>query len=230
MDNFPNFQNGNSMKTRTIVSLTTALLALGAAYVWGNDLDKILQKLTEDGPQHYQEPPHYSYSTGYYPYSPPPPEIDIVARRQHAYDVGYRVGQDDFHQHLTLHFVRHPDLYDEGTHDAFARGYTNGYNVARELAVSREREFSRPKVNSQPVRSEHYASGYSPYAPPPKEGSLSVRKQHAFETGFRAGQDDFHQGHSKHFTRHDTLYDADTHDSFAKGYEGGYDAARSRKR
>ena len=45
--------------------------------------------------------------------------------------------------------------------------------------------------------------------------------------GFRVGQDDFYGGHTKHFTRHKDLYDADTHHKFALGYEHGYDKARA---
>ena len=219
------------MKAKTLTLLSAGVLAgFASSLLLGNDLDKVLQALSDNGPTHYQEPPNYQNGTGYYPYTPPPPQANTPERNQHAYDVGYRVGQDDFNAHFSLHFTRHPDLFDDATRDAFASGYTNGYNIAREASVSRQRQYAKPAVNPQHVKSDQYKSGYSPYAPPPKEAPISVQKQHAFEVGFRAGQDDFHKGVSKHFDRHQALYTPDTHESFAQGYSGGYDAARSRKK
>lgn len=218
------------MKTKLSILVVVLPVLAVSTIVWANDLEKVLKALADQGPGHYQEPPRYANGTGYYPYTPPPPQVDPTIRNQHAYDVGYRVGQDDFHAHFAMHFVRHPDLYDDGTKDAFAHGYTNGYSIAREAAASRDRAYAKPVANSQHVKSEHYASGYSPYAPPPKDAKPSDRKQHAFEVGFRAGQDDYHKKLDKHFTRHQALYDQETHESFSNGYDRGYDASRSHKK
>lgn len=85
-------------------------------------------------PQAYAPSTPY-YQSGYYPYSAPPARSEKVSdaqRRQHAYDVGYRVGQDDFHRGLDKHYVRHPDLYDSDTRDGFKDGYESGYDRARD--------------------------------------------------------------------------------------------------
>ena len=181
--------------------------------------------------KHYQAPPHYSSGSGggYYPYTSPPPKANETQQRQHAYDVAYRVGQDDFHHHLSKHFTRHPDLFDDLTHDAFRTGYESGYDAAREGASRRGRPYTPPAVHHQHVPSEHSSSGYYPYASTPSKASGVSATKHAYEVGFRVGQDDFHKGLSKHFTRHDRLFNKETHDSFKLCYEDGYDHARAHK-
>ena len=117
-----------------------------------------------------------------------------------------------------------------GSHDAFAKGYDAGYDRAREEAHQRERAYQTLKAAQQAVPSEHYTSGYYPYAPPQKDAPRENRLRHAYEVGFRVGQDDFYKGVTKHFTRHDKLFDKETHDAFAHGYDQGYDQARSHRR
>jgi hypothetical protein len=212
------------MKRKLTYALTLGALILTVAHA--SDLTEALRKLSENGPVHYQPPPSYYDSPGYYPYSAPPPNIPDPQRNQHAYDVGYRVGQDDFLQQHSKHFVRHTDLFDDSTRDAFAHGYDTGYDVAREAAARRDREYYRAKVAPTPIPSEHYKSGFYPYTPPPKEASSVDRQRHAYDVGYRVGQDDAHKNLAKHFTRHEKLYDKDTHDSFAAGYDKGYDRAR----
>lgn len=205
----------------------TLLGGLALTVAHASDLSDALRKLSDNGPTYYQPPPTYSDSPGYYPYAPPPPNIPPPQRAQHAYDVGYRVGQDDFLQGHSKHFVRHVDLFDDATRDAFSHGYDTGYDVAREAAARRDQEYYRARVSPQPpVPSEHYKSGYYPYTPPPKEAPNVDRQRHAYDIGYRVGQDDSQKGLSKHFTRHDKLFDKDTHESFAAGYDKGFDRAR----
>lgn len=87
--------------------------------------------------------------------------------------------------------------------------------------------YSRPAT---PYGNGPYSSGYYPYSAPPRNESLSVQKAHAYEVGFRVGQDDFHHKRPKHMDQHKSLFDDATHDSFRDGYEAGYDAARRSKR
>jgi hypothetical protein len=186
-----------------------------------------LDALSRELSSHYQAPSDYSDGGGYSPYSPPPSGVAPANRNQHAYDVGYRVGQDDFHRHLTKHFTRHDDLYDPATHDAFGSGYESGYDRARSEAIRLE-QHSRPRSHAEHAKSENYPSGYYPYSPPPKNAPPEMRLRHAYEVGYRVGQDDFNTGHSKHYTRHEELYEKDTKNQFKHGYEIGYDKARAR--
>lgn len=217
----------NIRGARTIVA--AALLIGGTAHSNSQQLGDVLKQLVQEASSQYLEDSHYSDHTGYYPYTSPPAEADAKTRNQHAYDVGYRVGQDDFHHQLSKHFVRHPDLFDDATHDAFGSGYSAGYDAAREGSASRDRSYHAPVASREPVKSDRYPSGYYPYAPPPGGQNAASTNRHAYEVGFRVGQDDFNHGHSKHFTHHEELYDKDTRDSFAHGYDDGYDRARDRK-
>ena len=190
----------------------------------------VLKAITDSASNNYHAESHYGEQTGYYVYSPPPSEADNAMRNQHAYDVGYRVGHDDYHHHLSKHFTRHPDLYDQATHDAFAGGYESGYDRAREESASRLHDYRPPAVYRESVKSENYPSGYYPYTPPHPDQSDTDRNRHAYEVGYKVGQDDFDHGHSKHFTRHEKLFDKGTHDSFGRGYGAGYDKARDRSK
>ncbi|MEZ0389797.1 MAG: hypothetical protein ACAI34_22145 [Verrucomicrobium sp.] len=216
-----------SLLWRSASLLGTVTLAVTALHA--NDLAKLLQGLSDQGTSHYQPPPDYASGTGYYPYAPPPPEVNEVQRRQQAYDIGYRVGQDDFHSGHSKHFIRHPELFDEQTKDAFGHGYDSGYDLAREAAAARQKAYASPRVAPGYIKSEHYPSGYYPYTPPPQKASDTDQQRHAYDVGFRVGQDDFHHKLSKHFPRHEKLYTEATHESFAAGYEKGYDRARGYK-
>lgn len=217
-------------KARKTMVLAIALLAGVAPGLKAQQFKDVLKQILADASQHYQAESNYSDHTGYYPYTPPPSEADAAARNQHAYDVGYRVGQDDYHHHLSKHFTRHPDLFDSATHDAFANGYGAGYDAATEGASSRQAAYQPPVAIREPVKSDRYPSGYYPYAAPAQGQTPAERNRHAYEVGFRVGQDDFNHGHTKHFTHHQDLYDNESHDSFAHGYEDGYDRARSHQR
>lgn len=207
-----------------------AFLAIGGASpVGAQGIQDFLKNVIQEASSQYLEDSHSPDHTGYYPYAAPPREADAASRNQHAYDVGYRVGQDDFHHHLSKHFVRHRDLFDDATHDAFASGYGAGYDIAREGASNRDRSYHPPVASREPVASDRYPSGYYPYASPPSGQSSAARNRHAYDVGFRVGQDDFNHGHSKHFTHHEKLFDKETRDSFAQGYEQGYDRARGNR-
>ena len=81
------------------------------------------------------------YPSGYYPYSAPPKGANPEVQKRHAYDVGNRIGQDDFNHGHSKHFTRHKDMYDDETHHNFALGYEHGYDKAR--------DHSRPSGGSQ---------------------------------------------------------------------------------
>lgn len=66
------------------------------------------------------------YSSGYYPYSTPPPTVSQSSRNAHTYDVAYRVGQDDYHHKRPKHMDQHRNLFDNTTHNAFRDGYEAG--------------------------------------------------------------------------------------------------------
>ena len=212
----------------------TISLFLGGAPAYSQGLkdaqkDALREALNTDASSHYQSPPDYSNPGGYYPYAPPPRGIDPTARNQHAYDVGYRVGQDDFHAGQGKRFARHRDLFDEATHDSFGRGYEIGYDRARSDAARRSAR-QQPRAHTGHVESSRYPSGYYPYSSTPKEASPQVQRHHGYETGFRVGQDDFRGGHAKHYSHHAKLYSKETQHDFALGYERGYDKARARSR
>ncbi|MCB1076244.1 MAG: hypothetical protein KDM64_00325 [Verrucomicrobiae bacterium] len=216
------------MKTKILLSIVFLSVFAGVSpSLHAQDFGDVLKQIVIEASKNYQQDSHYSDQTGYYPYTAPPREADAKVRNQHAYDVGYRVGQDDFHHHLSKHFVRHEDLYDDATHDAFGSGYGAGYDAARDGASNRDKSYQPPVASREPVKSDRYPSGYYPYSAPPQGQSDAVRQRHAYEVGFRVGQDDFNHGHSKHFTHHEDLFDGDTKDSFAHGYEEGYDKARA---
>ena len=207
------------------LGIAAAILIGSTSYLFG-DLGDVIAAALKDAASHYQAPPHYSNPSDYSPYTPAPLKADPVSRNQHAYDVGYRVGQDDFHHHLSKHFTRHPDLYDKATHDSFASGYERGYDVARDRD-RREQQYRPPRTSPRHVESPLYPSGYYPYSAPPKNADKETRSRHGYEVGYRIGQDDYHHGHSKHYTRHPDMYDKDTQHNFALGYEHGYDKARN---
>ena len=218
------------MKLNYITSAVAFSLLLSPIGLKAEKFGDVLADIVKDAATHYQNPPHYANGGGYYPYTPPPAKADPTTRNQHAFDVGYRVGQDDFHHHLSKHFTRHSKLYDHDTHDAFARGYGSGYDIARAQASGTNRPYPQPSVPSGHIKSSLYPSGYYPYAPAPRDAHPSTKQRHAYDIGFRVGQDDFYGGHSKHFTRHPDLYDKGTHDDFAMGYGHGYDKARAHAR
>ena len=217
------------MKAKKILLLPLALLASTCLLYSESLKDALLDALSRDSSSHYQAPSNYSNSGSYSPYAPPPPDADPRARNQHAFDVGYRVGQDDFHQHLKAQISRHENLYDRGTADAFGSGYHTGYDRAKSDAA-RVNHHQRPQVNSGHTKSGNYPSGYYPYSPTPKDANPQQKSRHAYEVGYRVGQDDFHHGHSKHYTKHAELYDRDSKHDFAQGYEHGYDKARAHTR
>ncbi len=217
------------MKATNALLLLALAMAAPVAAVRAEGLGDVLKQIVKEAASDYQAQSHYGQQSGYYPYTAPPRDADKRVRNQHAYDVGYRVGQDDFHHHLDKHFVRHPDLYDDETHDAFGKGYESGYDAARAGLASTKATYNQPVAVREPVKSDRYPSGYYPYASPPSGQSAAVRNHHAYEVGFRVGQDDFNHGHSKHFVHHEDLFDDATRDSFAHGYEQGYDAARAHK-
>lgn len=72
-----------------------------------------------------------AYGSGFYPYTSSPPNLSKSQRNSHAYDIGYRVGQDDFHHKKDKHYVKHPGLYDSDTRESFKKGYEKGYDDAR---------------------------------------------------------------------------------------------------
>ena len=59
-----------------------------------------------------------------------------------------------------------------------------------------------------------------------RPGPWQGNKSGVYDTAYRAGQDDYYRGKDKHMTNHKKLYDSNTHDTFKRGYEAGYDAAR----
>jgi len=214
------------------LNLTVAAVLLGsfAAPLMAKDFGDVLSDIVREASSHYQSPPHYSNPGGYSPYTPPPLKADPVARNQHAFDVGYRVGQDDFHQHHSKRFSRHPDLFDRATQDAFASGYERGFDTAKQAASRGRNPYTPPRTSPRHAESALYPSGYYPYSPPPQGADRETRNRHSYDVGYRVGQDDFHHGHSKQFMRHKDLYDRSTQRNFALGYEHGYDKARALER
>lgn len=165
----------------------------------------------------YHEPSPYAGQGNYSPYSPAY-AAPSQSQRQHAFDIGYRVGQDDYRHNLNMSTARHRGLFDKNTEDSFRAGYSSGYNQAKEN--DRYRQKGKPQ----------YSSGYSPYTQAPKEASSEERNRHAYDVGYRVGQDDFHRGLKKSYSRHDSLFDSKTASSFNSGYQAGYDKAKSRGR
>ena len=94
--------------------------------------------------------------------------------------------------------------------------------------ASRPAYYPPPQVHPYRATSDYYSSGYYPYSRPAPTQSVSSQKAHAYDVGYRVGQDDFHHNRSKHMDQHKNLYDSATHDAFRDGYEAGYDAARRR--
>jgi hypothetical protein len=179
-------------------------------------------------PVPYYEPSPYSGQGSYSPYTPAY-AVPSQAQRQHAFDIGYRVGQDDYRHDLNMSTARHRGLFDKNTEDSFRAGYSSGYNQAK--SNDRYRQQSRPQgYQGYAYRDPGYPSGYSPYAQAPKEASSEERNRHAYDVGYRAGQDDFHRGLKKSYSRHDKLFDSKTSSSFNSGYQAGYDKAKSRSR
>ena len=86
----------NSHRLRIPSALTAIFLAGSPAIVMAGDLGEALAEIVRGASSHYQAPSHYSNAASYSPYTPPPLKADPVARNQHAYDVGYRVGQGGF--------------------------------------------------------------------------------------------------------------------------------------
>lgn len=202
------------------LSQCVTIIAVAAGITSCNVSPDTINSLTES----LAQPSPYSshgYASGYYPYSQAPSQASIDKRRHHAFDVGKRVGADDYHHGKDKRYVKHPDLYDSNTQDAFKKGYYKGYEKARDtFERGRQRQ-------AQANRSAHHRSGYSPYSPAPTHASSQSRNHHAYDIGYRVGQDDFHAGRSKHYPRHGKLYDSSTRDSFKTGYVAGYNIARS---
>jgi hypothetical protein len=223
----------NKSTTKTPLLLLLILtLSSGSLYsqALGEALaDALRDALNKDSSSHYQSSSNYSNSGGYSPYSAAPQGIDPKARNQHTYDVGYRVGQDDYHAGRDKHFVKHPDLFDRETREPFGRGYENGYDRARSEA-NRRKEQERARSHSGHAESSRYPSGHYPYSTTPKNASPGEQRRHGYEVGYRVGQDDFNGGHSKHYTAHPKLYTKETRHDFTLGYEHGYDKARAQAR
>ena len=119
---------------------TSLLLSLGAGLFLTNCDQSAINALAEAASQTvYSTPPQVHpyraqtdyYSSGYYPYSVSPQTIPNSERRAHAYDVAFRVGQDDYHHGRPNHMDQHKKLFDSVTHDAFRNGYKAGYDAAR---------------------------------------------------------------------------------------------------
>ncbi|MCF6312083.1 MAG: hypothetical protein L3J39_06500 [Verrucomicrobiales bacterium] len=172
---------------------------------------------------------HSNYNSGYSPYVAPPRGANSAQSRDHAYQVGFRVGQDDFNQNMDKHYPRHAQLYTSNTQSAFKQGYVSGYDRARSNSRGRQNG-SRYNVHNNPVRSDNYSTGYYPYAPVPNRGSSSQRNSHAYDVGYRVGQDDFNHKKPKHYPGHSGLYDNNTRQAFKNGYVKGYDNARKGSR
>ncbi len=197
-----------------IASVAMALVTLPAK---ADDKSKDLRK--------HHQPSHLSTSNSHSQYAPVPAKASDRQRKQHASEVGFRVGEDDFHNHHTKSFSRHSSLYDAATRDAFVSGYSDGYDRARSEATRKDRPYVPPAPSSVTVPSNLYPSGYYPYTPPPRQSPDVIRQRHAYDVGFKVGQDDFYRGISRFGNRHSGLFDASTSNSFAQGYSDGYDTA-----
>jgi hypothetical protein len=76
-------------------------------------------------------------------------------------------------------------------------------------------------------RPGYYNQGPGYYETAPgRPGAWNNDQAKVYDMAYRLGQDDFYRGKDKHMTNHRKMYDSSTHDSFKRGYESGYDAAR----
>ncbi len=93
------------------------------------------------GYSHPYTTPHYH--SGYYGggYAPPPPPYyggyTIEERRRQAYELGRRLGRDDYHAGRKKSYGRHSSYYDSVTEQAFKDGFYSGYEEARDLDKKR---------------------------------------------------------------------------------------------
>lgn len=117
--------------------LTSSLIALLSGCVVSPEAMNDLTRAASQ-PAYYPPPQAHPYrassdyySSGYYPYSTAPKTASTANRNAHAYDVAYRVGQDDFHHKRPNHMDQHKNLFDSTTHNAFRDGYKAGYDAAR---------------------------------------------------------------------------------------------------
>ena len=178
----------------------------------------------------YYEGSQYSnYQSGYSPYTPAY-AVPSQAQRQHAFDIGYRVGQDDFRHGLNMSTARHRELFDNNTQESFRSGYSSGYNQSKERERNQQQSYGNVRYNNNGYASSYYPSGYSPYAQAPREAPHGQRTQHSYDIGYRVGQDDFHRNLNKSYSRHGNLFDSQTRSSFSSGYAAGYDHAKAQKR
>lgn len=92
----------------------------------------------------YQPAPYQSgyYGGGYAPPAPYQAEYTIEERRRHAYELGRRLGRDDYHAGRKKSYGRHDSYYDYSTEQAFKDGFYSGYEEARERD-KRERKKSK---------------------------------------------------------------------------------------
>jgi hypothetical protein len=95
-----------------------------------------------------------------------------------------------------------PGYYDNGYHQNGSGYYNN----------------NRPGYYNQ-------GPGYYETAPG-RPGAWSNDSAKVYDMAYRLGQDDFYRGKDKHMTNHKKMYDSSTHNTFKRGYESGYDAAR----
>jgi hypothetical protein len=179
-------------------------------------------------PVPYYEPSPYAGQGNYSPYTPAY-VVPSGAQRQHAFDIGYRVAQDDYRHDLNMSIARHRGLFDDNTEEAFRSGYSSGYNQAKQNDPYRQQGYSHA-YNNTPYQNAQYSSGYSPYAQAPKKASSGERNRHAYDVGYRVGQDDFHRKLNKSYSRHKNLFDSETASSFNSGYQAGYDKAKGQAR
>ncbi|MFN5963114.1 MAG: hypothetical protein ACK5CW_16690 [Verrucomicrobiota bacterium] len=84
---------------------------------------------------------------------------------------------------------------------------------------------NRPGYPNQGQGYYNQGPGYYETAPG-RPGAWNNDQAKVYDMAYRLGQDDFYRGKDKHMTNHKKMYDSSTHDSFKRGYESGYDAAR----
>lgn len=106
-----------------------------------------------------------------------------------------------------------PGYYDNGYHQ-HGSGYYNN---------------NRPGYYNQGQGYYNQGPGYYETAPG-RPGAWNNDKAKVYDMAYRLGQDDFYRGKDKHMTNHKKMYDSSTHETFKRGYEAGYDAARRKGR
>ena len=73
-----------------------------------------------------------SYDQGYYPYRPAHDHEHRSNHPRHPYQVGYRIGEDDFHHGYEKKYMMHEEMYDHETRAEFKKGYYAGFEDARD--------------------------------------------------------------------------------------------------